>query len=105
MRTRTAATGLVEGGGVRINGTRTDTASRPVRAGDVVTVSLDRIIRVLRVNGFSERRGAATAAALLYEDLSPPPPDVPDGADEAATKRPSRDERRDILRLKRGHSG
>lgn len=105
MRTRTAATALVEGGTVRVNGSRIDTASRPVRAGDVVTVALDRIIRVLRVSGFSERRGAATAAALLYDDLSPPPPVVPEDTDTAATKRPSRDQRRDILRLKRPNSG
>jgi ribosome-associated heat shock protein Hsp15 len=101
VRTRTAATALVEGGTVRLNGTRIDTASRPVRAGDVVTVALDRIVRVLRVIGFSERRGAATAAALLYDDLTPAPPAVPEGANEAATKRPSRDGRRDIMRLKR----
>jgi ribosome-associated heat shock protein Hsp15 len=101
VRTRTAATALVEGGTVRINGTRIDTASRPVRAGDVVTVALDRVVRVLRVSGFSERRGAASAALLLYDDLTPARPAVSECLEEAVTKRPSRDERRDIMRLKR----
>jgi ribosome-associated heat shock protein Hsp15 len=101
VRTRTAAATLAANGMVRVNGARVDAASRPVRVGDVVTVALDRTIRVLRVNGFSERRGAASAAFLLYDDLSPASPAVLDGTDEAATKRPSRDERRDILRLKR----
>ncbi len=100
VRTRTAAAALVEGGRVRINAARIDAASRPVRPGDVVTVALDRV-RVLRVKGFSERRGSAAAAVSLYEDLSPAASAAPDGAEEAATKRPSRDERRDILRLKR----
>ena len=47
--------------------------SRPVRPGDVITVALDRRVRVLKVVGFAERRGAADAARALYEDLSPPP--------------------------------
>jgi ribosome-associated heat shock protein Hsp15 len=40
-----------------------------VKLGDVVTVGLDRSVRVLRVSGFSERRGDATAARVLYQDL------------------------------------
>ncbi|WP_428524299.1 S4 domain-containing protein [Pseudorhodoplanes sp.] len=102
MRTRTAAAGLVDGGLVRINGRRIGAASRPVRAGDVVTVALDRI-RVLRVNGFSARRGSASDAAALYDDLSPPPAAPPE--EGIATRRPNRDERRDILRLKRPGNG
>ena len=39
--------------------------------GDVVTVALDRTVRVLKVTGFAERRGDADAARLLYEDLTP----------------------------------
>jgi ribosome-associated heat shock protein Hsp15 len=40
-----------------------------VKAGDVLTVGLDRTVRVLRVVGFAERRGDAAAARVLYEDL------------------------------------
>jgi ribosome-associated heat shock protein Hsp15 len=101
VRTRTAAAGLADGGLVRVNGARIDAASRAVRAGDVVTVALDRI-RVLRVKGFSERRGSAPDAALLFEDLSPPPVDAPE---TVSTPRPSRDGRREILRLKRPGNG
>ena len=36
---------------------------------DVLTVALDNTVRVLKVVGFSERRGDATAARVLYEDL------------------------------------
>lgn len=104
VRTRTAAAALVDGGLVRVNGARIDAASRPVRAGDVVTVTLDRI-RVLRVGGFSERRGPASEAASLYDDLSPAPGAVPESFAPVTTNRPSRDERRDILRLKRSGNG
>jgi ribosome-associated heat shock protein Hsp15 len=107
VRTRTAAAGLVDGGLVRINATRTDAASRAVRAGDVVTVALDRI-RVLRVTGFSERRGSATEAASLFEDLSPVMPAASSDQgeqDAGSTRRPSKQERRALLRLKRPGNG
>jgi ribosome-associated heat shock protein Hsp15 len=40
-----------------------------VKIGDVLTVALDRTVRVMKVEGFSERRGDATAARVLYTDL------------------------------------
>lgn len=106
VRTRTAAAGLVDGGLVRVNGARIDGASRAVRAGDVVTVSLNRI-RILQVLGFSERRGSATDAALLFEDLSPPTPSgAPDAAEPGReARRPTKQERRELLRLKRPENG
>jgi ribosome-associated heat shock protein Hsp15 len=73
VRTRGAAAELVTLGHVRLNGARADTASRGVRMGDVVTVALDRSVRVLKVAGFAARRGRAAEARALYEDLSPAP--------------------------------
>jgi ribosome-associated heat shock protein Hsp15 len=72
VRTRTAAAALVTAGHVRVNGARVEAASRALRAGDVVTIALDRGVRVLRVIGFAERRGSAEAARALFEDLSVP---------------------------------
>ena len=72
VRARTGAAALVESGHVRVNGAREKSAGHAVKAGDVVTVSLDRIVRVLKVVGFSERRGDASAATVLYEDLTKP---------------------------------
>jgi len=40
-----------------------------VKAGDVLTIGLDRTVRVLKVTGFSERRGDASSARVLYDDL------------------------------------
>ena len=71
VRTRSAAAALAASGHVRINGHRSDAPSSPVRAGDVVTVALDRAVRVLRVLDFSERRGSADEARRLCEALHP----------------------------------
>ena len=42
-----------------------------MKQGDVITIALDRGVRLMKVTGFSERRGDATAARMLYEDLNP----------------------------------
>jgi ribosome-associated heat shock protein Hsp15 len=70
VRTRDAAAALAGGGYVRVNGTRIDAPGRMVRAGDVITVALDRGVRVLKVIGFVERRGPGGTGAALYEDLA-----------------------------------
>jgi ribosome-associated heat shock protein Hsp15 len=69
VRTRTGAAGLIEAGHVRVNGERTRSPSRAVRPGDVLTVALDRAVRVLKVAGFAERRGSADDARDLFVDL------------------------------------
>ena len=71
VRTRTAAADLAASGHVRINGRRVDAPSRAVRPGDVVTVALDRAVRVLKVVAFAERRGSADDARALCEMLEP----------------------------------
>jgi ribosome-associated heat shock protein Hsp15 len=102
VRTRSAAAALADAGLVRINGARVDTSSRPVRPGDVVTIALDRSVRILKVTGFAERRGSAEIARVLFEDLTPPPapPREPSaGAREDGAGRPTKRERREIDRL------
>ena len=69
VKARSSAAALVVSGHVRINGVREKTPGHGVKAGDVVTVALDRSVRVLKVLGFAERRGDAQAARGLYEDL------------------------------------
>ena len=70
VRTRNDASALAASGYVRLNGRRIAAASQSVRTGDVVTLALDRSVRVVKVAGFAERRGAADAARALYEDLT-----------------------------------
>ena len=74
VRTRTAAQRLAVSGRVRINREKNTSASQLIRVGDVLTVTLDSGVRVLRVMHLGERRGPAVLARTLYEDLSPPAP-------------------------------
>jgi len=69
VRTRSAAAALAGSGHVRVNGARIEASSRSVRIGDVITVALERTVRVLKVRGFVERRGPAKTCDGLYEDL------------------------------------
>ena len=70
VRTRGDAAALADAGYVRVNGARIAAPSRQVRTGDVITVALDRRVRVLKVRGFIERRGPAGIAQALYEELT-----------------------------------
>ncbi|WJR81983.1 RNA-binding S4 domain-containing protein [Bradyrhizobium sp. NP1] len=69
VKARTSAALLVEAGHVRINGARETAPGHGVKIGDVLTIALDRGVRILKVIAFAERRGDAQAARLLYEDL------------------------------------
>ncbi len=69
VRTRGDAAALAGSGFVRVNGARIDAPGRMVRAGDVITVALDRRVRVVKVVGFVERRGSAGTALGLYQNL------------------------------------
>ena len=69
-RTRTAAAELVAEGHVRVNGQRVTQAAKAVRAGDVLTIALQRDVRLLRIIAAGERRGPYEEARLLYEDLA-----------------------------------
>jgi ribosome-associated heat shock protein Hsp15 len=107
VRTRAAAAALAASGHVRVNGQRIDAASRCVRLGDVVTVALDRTVRVLKVAGFAERRGAAESVRVLVEDMVPVSAPVPGpvAAEPASlrppgTGRPTKRERRAIAHLR-----
>jgi ribosome-associated heat shock protein Hsp15 len=85
VRTRSAAAELAGSGHVRLNGERVSAASRIVKAGDVLTLALDRRVRVVKVLAFAERRGSAADAAPLYQEVGGPP------AAEAPAPLPFRD--------------
>jgi ribosome-associated heat shock protein Hsp15 len=70
VRTRGDAAALAGSGYVRVNGMRIDAPGRMVRTGDVITVALDRRVRVVKVRGFRERRGPAGTGETLYEELT-----------------------------------
>ena len=72
-KSRSLAHDACAGGKVDVNG-QTAKPSRPIRAGDRIEVTLGEWRRELVVKALEDRRGPATLARTLYEDLSPPPP-------------------------------
>lgn len=73
VKSRTLAQKLVAAGEVRVNSERTDRSDFKVGAGDVLTMTMHGQLRVWRILDAGERRGPASEAQGLYEDLSPPP--------------------------------
>ena len=71
VKSRSLAQKLVELGRVRIKGQKAAQPADTVKAGDTLTLTMDRRILVWRVLGLGERRGPAPEAQALYEDLSP----------------------------------
>lgn len=75
FRTRTLAAAACDGGKVSVNGH----AAKPhklLRTGDLIEIG-GPVRRCWRVVELAERRGPASVARTLYEDLTPPPPPRP----------------------------
>lgn len=73
VKSRSLAAKLVQAERVRVNREKIDHAAFVVKPGDVLTISLDRRVLVYRILDAGTRRGPATEARSLYEDLSSPP--------------------------------
>lgn len=104
VKSRSLAQKLIETGAVRVNSERTVASDRRVGAGDVLTMTVHQQLKVWRVLDPGSRRGPAPEAAMLYEDLSPPPlprkaAPLPVGAREPGTGRPTKKERRETDRF------
>ncbi len=107
FKSRTLAARLCASRRLRINGIPVTKPHHALKAGDVLTFPLGRNIRVIRVNALGTRRGPATEARTLYEDLEPPqartPPAAPHaGERERGAGRPTKAERRATDHLKGG---
>jgi ribosome-associated heat shock protein Hsp15 len=104
VKSRTLAQKLIEAGAIRVNSERTERTDHKVGPGDVLTMNVHERLLVWRILDGGERRGPATEAATLYEDLSPPPlprepkPMIHAGRDPGSG-RPTKKERRDTDRL------
>lgn len=68
-KTRSTAVRLVEGGHVRVEGRRIESASHGLKLGDVLTLALPHATIVVRLLQLGERRGPYEEARLLYERL------------------------------------
>ncbi|MEX0851871.1 MAG: RNA-binding S4 domain-containing protein [Bauldia sp.] len=103
VKTRSLAQKLAVSGRVRLNRGRNESASRPVKTGDILTIALDSGVRVLRILDLGFRRGPPSEARLLYEDLSPPrtPALDPAAPRTPGSGRPTKRQRRAVDALKR----
>ena len=70
VKTRADAASLVTHGHVRVNGARIAAPAHALKRGDVLTIALDRRVRLVKILDFAQRRGDARQAAGLYADLS-----------------------------------
>ena len=71
-RTRSAAARLVSDGHVRLNGVRIEVPAKAVGPGDVLTVALERQVRVLRIVATGLRREGFAEAQHLFEEIVAP---------------------------------
>lgn len=103
FKTRSLATRVCNAGGLRIDGEIVAKAHHTVRPGDVLTFPQGRHVRVVRVCALAERRGPASEAQALYEDLKPPSRESRMPAPAARPPgggRPTKRERRALDRLR-----
>lgn len=110
-KSRSLAARLCTSGGMRVSGTPVRKAHHALKAGDVLTFPLGPHIRVIKVLALGERRGPASEARALYEDLSPPSgrghrrgavfPRGSIALRERGLGRPTKADRRAIMRLRR----
>ncbi|MHA6685926.1 RNA-binding S4 domain-containing protein [Mesorhizobium sp. A556] len=73
VKSRSLAAKLVVGGRVRINSDKAAQASDLVKPGDVLTITLERTVRIWKVVAAGARRGPAEEARTLYLDMTPAP--------------------------------
>lgn len=120
VKSRTLAAAVVGSGKVRVNRERVAKPSHVVKPGDVVTATVAKNVRVLKVLEVGYRRGPAAEAQGLYEDLTPaanartslaphgPSDELMDRrlrvfGREPGAGRPTKRDRRLIVRLKGRH--
>lgn len=110
VKSRSLAAKLARSGRVRVNRIKIAEASHMVKVGDVLTITLERKVRVLEVLDGGTRRGPYAEAQGLYRDLTPAPAtqtaNVPAETGpprrEAGTGRPTKRDRRQMDALRRG---
>jgi ribosome-associated heat shock protein Hsp15 len=86
VKSRTQAAGLVSTGKVRVNRIKIDKPAHGLKLGDVVTVSVGRKVRVLKVVAAGVRRGPASEAQGLFEELNPAPSPQIAGGTKASSR-------------------
>ena len=74
FKTRANATRAISGGRFRLDGEVMSKPHRAAQPGQVLTFTQGERLRVIRIVALGTRRGPASEAVELYEDLSPEMP-------------------------------
>ena len=110
FKTRALASKAISNGRFRLDGDLMSKPHRQAKSGQVLTFSQGTRIRVVRIKALGARRGPASEAALLYDDLAPVTPATESNTPAAAAfeerqvggGRPTKRQRRETDRLKAG---
>ena len=115
FKSRSLAAKFVEEGKVRIDGTKVSKSHHKLRCGAVLTFPKANYVRVIKVLALGSRRGPASEARALYEDLNPPEsqPALPHKGKRAdrpfkreeGAGRPTKKDRRQMDRLRERAKG
>lgn len=108
FKTRSIAQKQVATGKIRVDREKTTSPSRKVSAGNVLTITRERDIKIIEIIDIADRRGPYSEAQLLYNDMSPPKPEK---ANQEQTResmshiqsegRPTKHQRKQIMAMKR----
>lgn len=102
FKSRSLAAAACDGGKVAVNDT-TAKAHKLVRTGDEIAFDTPAGRYVWKVRAIAEKRGPASIARTLYDDLTPPPPPEPEVDAFAPRRHPGagRPTKRDRRQMKR----
>lgn len=105
FKSRSIAARQCQDNKVRVNRAVCSKPSHAVRPGDIVSFNQGRTVRVVKMLAPGTRRGPASEAQALYEDLFAPTSDETEepvqGRREKGSGRPTKAERRAIDALRR----
>ncbi len=76
---------------MRVNGVKVTKTATPVTPGDVLTFAQSRVVRVVRIEALTSRRGPASEAQDLYTDMTPEIERLPRRVGPRPTKKDRRD--------------
>jgi ribosome-associated heat shock protein Hsp15 len=96
FKTRRLSSQTVRAGHVRINGLKVLKPATGLKLGDVLTFVQGRDVRLIKVIAFGTRRGPASEAKTLYEDLTPIQESHPQVPKFEGKGRPTKQDRRNI---------
>jgi ribosome-associated heat shock protein Hsp15 len=101
FKSRAQATKQVSNGHVRLNAVKISKPAHMVGPGDTLTFAQARSIRVVRILATGTRRGPASEAQTLYQDLTPAEPSPRPKPKSELRGKPTKKERRDHARMRR----